>query len=237
MTSVPSQRPVYHLAADAQAAAIAAAGHIAARVRERLREADRFTLALSGGSTPRLMLDALSRESLPWEGVLIVQVDERIAPEGDPARNVNMVLETLVAPGLLPAANLLAMPVTAPDPEVAAAEYARILDARAGAPPRLDLVHLGLGEDGHTASLLPGDPALEVTDRSVAVTGIYQGHRRMTLTLPLLDAARERLWLATGASKSTMLTRLMDGDPGIPAGRVSPATARVFTDVEVRARG
>jgi 6-phosphogluconolactonase/glucosamine-6-phosphate isomerase/deaminase len=122
------------------------------------------------------------------------------------------------------------MPVEAANLEAAAAEYAVTLRDLAGTPPVLDLVHLGLGPDGHTASLVPGDPVLGVTTADVAVTGAYQGRRRMTLTYPALDRARSVLWLVTGADKTEMLRRLRDGDPTIPAGRVRSDRATVLAD-------
>lgn len=115
-------------------------------------------------------------------------------------------------------------------PEAAAAAYARLLEERAGRPPVLDLVHLGLGDDGHTASLFPSDPATRIERDWVAATGSHHGHRRITLTLPVLNGARELLWLACGSGKAAMLARLLDADASIPAGRVSQAHARVITD-------
>jgi 6-phosphogluconolactonase len=156
------------------------------------------------------MFAELAHHDLPWASVRIYQVDERVAADGDPDRNLTHLRQRL---GRLPAV-VLPMPVTAPDLDSAAAAYASQL------PGRFDLVHLGLGADGHTASLVPGDPVLEVADRLVAVTRPYQGHRRMTLTYPALARAEELLWLVSGADKHQALTRLLAADPSIPAGRV-----------------
>lgn len=215
---------------DAAAAASAAAEHIAGAARRAVASRGVFTLALSGGSTPARMLAALAGMRLPWDRVQIFQVDERVAPAGDPARNVNAVREALLAPGVLPEGNLHPMPVADGDLTAAADRYAAALAVAAGVPPRLDLVHLGLGDDGHTASLVPGDAAAQLRDRDVAVTGEYRGHRRMTLTFPALDRAGERLWLVAGAGKATMLARLAAGDRSIPAGRVTGQGAVVFCD-------
>lgn len=159
--------------------------------------------------------------TLQWERVTIYQVDERVAPEGDPDRNLTHLLQTISLEGAL---DVRPMPVTAPDLEAAAADYARAL------PEKLDLVHLGLGPDGHTASLVPGDSVLEVTDRAVAVTAPYQGRRRMTLTFAGIARAREVLWLVTGADKAGALARLLQGDRSIPAGRVAVHDTLVLAD-------
>jgi 6-phosphogluconolactonase/glucosamine-6-phosphate isomerase/deaminase len=158
---------------------------------------------------------------VPWELVTIYQVDERVAPDGDADRNLTHLRRSLPPAA---AADVRAMPVGAHDLEAAAADYARML------PERLDLVHLGLGPDGHTASLVPGDPVLEVADRDVAVTGAYQGRSRMTLTFPALDRAREVLWLVTGEDKVDALRRLLGGDETIPAGRVRTESQLVLAD-------
>jgi 6-phosphogluconolactonase len=179
-----------------------------------------FTLAVSGGRTPWRMF-ALLAGRLPWEGVTIYQVDERIAPAGDPDRNLTHLLQSLPPEA---AASVRPMPVEADALERAAAEYAAEL------PESFDLVHLGLGPDGHTASLVPGDAVLDVTDRAVAVTGEYQGRRRMTLTYPALDNARHRLWIVTGDDKVDALHRLLEGDRSIPAARVSTEEAVVVAD-------
>jgi 6-phosphogluconolactonase len=216
--------------ADADAVARQAAAVIAAEARTAVTARGRFLLAVSGGHTPWLMLRALANEEVPWEGVHVVQVDERVAPAGDPDRNLTHLRESLLAHAPLRPEQIHAMPVEAPDLEAAARRYAITLQQLAGAPPVLDLAHLGLGPDGHTASLVPGDPVLDITDADVALTGVYQGRRRMTLTYPLLNRSRRILWLVTGGEKAGMLARLRDGDRSIPAGRIRQDQALVLTD-------
>ena len=198
--------------------------------REAVAARGRFVFAVSGGHSPWVMLRVCAGEPLPWEKVHVFQVDERVAPAGDPDRNLTHLKESLLSRAPLPEANVHAMPVEAADLDAAARAYAKELERLVGSPPAFDLVHLGLGPDGHTASLVPGDPVLSVTDRDVAVTGPYMGHRRMTLTYPVLDRARSVLWLVTGEEKAPVLQRLMRGDPSIPAGRVSSARADVVAD-------
>ena len=195
--------------ADADAVAGAAAGVIAADARAAVAARGRFVMAVSGGHTPWIMLRALASEDVPWKNVHVVQVDERVAPAGDPDRNLTHLRESLLAHAPLPPAQIHAMPVESADLEAGAREYARTLEAIAGSPPVLDLAHLGLGPDGHTASLVPGDPVLAISDRDVGLTGVYMGRRRMTLTYPVLDRSRRILWLVTGAEKVPMLARLM----------------------------
>jgi len=215
---------------DADAVAREAARVIAAEARAAVAARGRFIVAISGGRTPWRMLRELAGEDVPWSGVHVVQVDERIAPAGDPDRNLTHLRESLLEHAPLPADRIYAMSVEEADVEVAARSYARILGQIAGAPPVLDLAHLGLGPDGHTASLVPGDPVLNVTDRDVALTGVYMGRRRMTLTYPMLDRSRRILWVVTGAEKVTMLPRLLAADPSIPAGRVRQEHASVLAD-------
>jgi 6-phosphogluconolactonase len=216
--------------ADADAVARAAAAIIAADARAAVAARGRFTVAVSGGHTPWVMLRALAGKEVPWGGVHVVQVDERVAPAGHPDRNLTHLRESLLEHAPLPPEQIHAMPVESPDLEAAAARYAETLREISGSPPVLDLVHLGLGPDGHTASLVPGDPVLGVIDADVALTGAYQGRRRMTLTYPALNRARRVLWVVTGDEKAGMLVRLRDGDRSIPAGRVRPDEALVLAD-------
>ncbi len=216
--------------ADADAVAAEAAKLIAAEARAAVASRGRFVMAVSGGRTPWPMLRALGGEDVPWAGVHVVQVDERIAPAGDPDRNLTHVQESLLAHAPLAADHIYAMPVEAADLDEAAGSYARLLEQIAGIPPVLDLAHLGLGSDGHTASLVPGDPVLDVAGRDVALTGIYMKRRRMTLTYQMLNRSRRILWLVTGAEKLAMLSRLRAADASIPAGRVRQDRALVLAD-------
>ena len=216
--------------ADAGAVAAEAARLIAAAARAAVAARGRFVVAVSGGRTPWRMLRALAGEDVPWAGVHVVQVDERIAPAGDPNRNLTHLRESLLEHAPLPADHIYAMPVEAADLDEAARSYARLLEDIAGTPPVLDLAHLGLGSDGHTASLVPGDPVLDVAGRDVALTGVYMNRRRMTLTYPMLNRSRRVLWLVTGPEKVAMLSRLRAADASIPAGRVQQEQALILAD-------
>lgn len=200
--------------------AAAAAELLAERLRDLTRNGKRASLAVSGGTTPWPMLRALASRNLPWPQLDIFQVDERIVPDGHAARNLAGPRNAL---GDRPVA-LHPMPVEASDLDQAAADYAKRL------PARLDIVQLGLGADGHTASLLPGDSALDVLDSDVALTGVYQGHRRMTLTYPAINRAGLVVWLVTGAEKREAVDRLLAGDETIPAGRVAAEEAVLVAD-------
>jgi 6-phosphogluconolactonase len=215
---------------DADAVARKAAEAIAADARASVLARGRFVMAVSGGHTPWQMLRALANEDVPWENLHVAQVDERVAPEGDPDRNLSHLRESLLEHAPLRPEQILAMPVEWPDLDAAAKGYAETLQKIAGSPPVLDLAHLGLGPDGHTASLVPGDPVLNVTDSDVALTGVYQERRRMTLTYPMLNRSRRILWLVTGSDKVAALQRLRDGDVSIPAGRIQAANALVLAD-------
>jgi 6-phosphogluconolactonase len=215
---------------DADSVARAAAATIAAAARAAIAARGRFALAVSGGHTPWIMLRALAGEAINLAGVHVVQVDERVAPDGHPDRNLTHLRESLLQHAPLRPEQIHAMPVESSDLEAASAQYALTLQAIAGSPPVLDLVHLGLGPDGHTASLVPGDTVLDVTDADVAPTGVYQGRRRMTLTYPMLNRARRILWVVTGSEKGEMLHRLRDGDMSIPAGRVRREQALLLAD-------
>jgi 6-phosphogluconolactonase len=214
---------------DCRAVAKRAADIIAAAARDAVAARGRFVVALSGGRTPWTMLRCLAHETLPWASVHIVQVDERVAPAGDPERNLTRLRQSLEdAP--LRDDRLHAMPVELDEPKLAIDRYAATLESLAGSPAVLDLVHLGLGSDGHTASLVPGDAVLEINDSDVAFAGPYQGTKRMTLTYPIINRARRILWVVTGAEKSTALKRLCAGDREIPAGRVQNDNALLLAD-------
>jgi 6-phosphogluconolactonase len=216
--------------ADAELVAREAAAIVAAEATAAISARGRFVMAVSGGHTPWLMLRALAHEDVAWEAVHLVQVDERVAPAGDPDRNLTHLLESLRGIASLSSDHIHAMPVEASDLELAASQYATVLNQIAGSPPVLDLVHLGLGPDGHTASLVPGTPVLEVTDADVALTGVYQRRRRMTLTYPIINRSLRILWLATGNDKTAMVRRLVDGDTEIPAGRINREHALILAD-------
>jgi len=216
--------------ADDESVARQGATFLAAAARSAVTARGRFLLAVSGGRTPWQVLRFLATEDVPWAGVQLFQVDERVAPDNDPDRNLTHLHETLLAKTPLRAEQIHAMPVLDPDLPAAAARYAQTLRRVAGEPPVLDLVHLGLGPDGHTASLVPGDPVLLVTEADVSSTGVYQGRSRMTLTYPVLNRARHILWLVTGAEKAEMLKRLQAGDTSIPAGRIRREQATVLAD-------
>ena len=222
--------------ADADSVARAGAAFTAAEARAAVAARGRFIVAFSGGHTPWQMLSALADEQIPWAGVHVVQVDERVAPAGDPDRNLTHLRESLLARCPLRPEQVHAMPVESADLEAARGRYALTLRQIAGSPAVLDLAHLGLGPDGHTASLVPGDPVLDVTDVDVALTGVYQGRRRMTLTYPALNRSRRIVWLITGREKAEMLARLCRGDRSIPAGRIDQRQALVLADHEAAAR-
>jgi 6-phosphogluconolactonase len=216
--------------ADAGSVARRAAEFIAEEARAAVQARGRFTLAVSGGRTPWQMLRALADLQLPWSAVHLYQVDERVAPAGDADRNLTHIRESLLGKVELSPGQVHPMPVEDRDLEAAAARYAHDLESVAGTPPVVDLVHLGLGPDGHTASLVPGDPVLRITNAEVGVTDTYQGRLRMTLTYPALDRARRILFVVTGAEKAEVLERLCGGDRSIPAGRVGQARALVIAD-------
>lgn len=211
------------VAGDEKAASRRAAELIAAAGDEAAAERGRFAFAMSGGRSPWAMLAILGElEEMPWDKTELFQVDERVAAPGDEARNLTHMVLGL---SMDHQATLRPMPVTQRDLDAAAREY------EASLPDRFDLVHLGLGPDGHTASLVPGDPVLDVTDRRVAMTEtFYQDHRRMTLTYSALNDARRIVWLVTGPDKPEALQKLLDGDESIPAGRVRNDNVVVVAD-------
>lgn len=218
--------------ADADAAAREAAKIIAAEARAVVAARGRFVMAVSGGQTPLQMLRALANEEISWNNTYVVQVDERVAPAEHADRNLTHLRKSLLAQVPLRPEQIYAMPVEEKDLEAAARTYAQVIQDLAGTPPVLDLAQLGLGLDGHTASLVPGDPVCEITDADVAITGYYQERRRMTLTYPMLNRSRRILWLVTGAEKAEIFVRLCDGDISIPAGRIRQDKALLLADRE-----
>jgi 6-phosphogluconolactonase len=205
---------------DDNSLADAAASYVAQRARDCVEAKGEFVFAFSGGKTPWAMFERLATLDVPWAQVTIFQVDERIAPEGDASRNLTNLQASL---GSLPA-TIRAMPVNDEDLEAAADRYAALI------PERFDIVHLGLGPDGHTASLIPGDPVLAVVDRLVSLTGVYHDERRMTLTYPAIARANQVLWLIAGTDKRAPLAQLLAGDESIPAGRVVAASSLIMAD-------
>ena len=205
---------------DEASLADAAAAYVAQRARDCVAAKGEFIFAFSGGKTPWAMFEQLATLEVPWEHVTIFQVDERIAPEGDASRNLTNLRASLGETS----ATIHAMPVNDDDLEVAATNYAALI------PERFDIVHLGMGPDGHTASLIPDDPVLDVVDRLVSLTGVYHDERRMTLTYPAIARANQLLWLIAGSDKSAPLAQLLSGDESIPAGRVVAASSLVMAD-------
>ena len=218
---------------DAERASVRAAELIAAALGTALRQRGRATLALSGGRTPEQMFRHLAGARVAWARVHVFQCDERVVPESDPRRNFATIAGFCMAAGV-PGTGEHAMPVMEGNLQLAAERYARELEAQAGRPPVLDVVHLGVGEDGHTASLVPGDPVLDATE-DVALTGCYRDTRRMTLTLPALSRARQRIWLVTGARKSLVLARLLAMDRDLVATRVVRADSTIVADTAAMA--
>jgi 6-phosphogluconolactonase len=202
---------------------------------ETLRSrADSYTLGLSGGRTPRLMFQAMAGLPLPWSQVHIFQVDERVAPVGSEDRNFTHLTDRLLELVEIPSENVHPMPVGPEDLVSACCSYERELQRITGGAP-LDLLQLGLGDDGHTASLAPGDPILDVTDRAIWHVESFNGLPRMSMTYPLINGAARILWLATGSAKAEMCRRLVAADHTIPAGRVAPENAILLVDQDAGA--
>ncbi|MBN7810751.1 6-phosphogluconolactonase [Algoriphagus sp. H41] len=207
-----------------------AANFIADRIRENIAKKDFFTMAISGGRTPWEMIKELAKQDLPWEKVFLFQVDERIAPDGHPDRNLTQLFKSIENTKLPTRLNIFPMHVVAEDLDEACQEYAETIK-RVTETGKLDLVHLGIGTDGHTASLIPGDEVLAVQDRDVALTSNpYQGRYRMTLTYPLINQAEKILWIITGEEKAEMLSRLLQQDPTIPAGSIGQEQTTILTE-------
>lgn len=207
-----------------------AAKYLEQKILGSIKEKGSFSMAISGGKTPWQMLKILTKAPLPWNRVNIFQVDEREAPDGHPDRNLTQLFKTLEDTGIITKVNIFPMPVVAENLEAACKEYADTIQEITG-DGVLDLVHLGMGADGHTASLIPGDQVCEVYDKDVAMTfGPYQGRMRMTLTYSSINRAKEIFWVITGDEKKEMVQRLIQKDQNIPAGKVSQENAFLITD-------
>ncbi|MGH8744506.1 MAG: 6-phosphogluconolactonase [Burkholderiales bacterium] len=220
---------------DAEAVSRRGAEFIARLAKDAVDERERFVMAVSGGNTPWQMFRNMATMDVPWKNIHVVQVDERVAPLGDSDRNLTQLQSSLLAHVPLPAQQIHLMQVEEADLNAAAVRYAGLLEQIAGSPPVLDLVELGLGLDGHTASLIPDDLALEAKGADVTVTSKYQGRRRMTLTYPIINRARCILWVVTGSAKAEVLARLALGDATMPAGRVNRERAFLLADREAAA--
>jgi 6-phosphogluconolactonase len=210
--------------------AAGAAAYLEQEIRDALTHQKSFSLAISGGRTPWEMLKILSKADLPWKRVNLFQVDERVAPDGHADRNLTQLFQAIAGTPMVTQLRIFPMPVLAEDLEEGCREYTQVLD-EVTEGKGLDLIHLGLGSDGHTASLVPGDGVMEVQDRLVACTqNTYQGRIRMTLTYPLLNSAKQLLWIVTGSEKQEMVQRLLQQDPSIPAGSIQQENALLLVD-------
>jgi len=210
--------------------AAGAAAYLEHQIREALAHQPSYSLAISGGRTPWEMLKILSKADLPWQRVNLFQVDERVAPDGHADRNLTQLFQAIAGTPMVTQLRIFPMPVLAEDLEEGCREYTEVLD-EVTEGKGLDLIHLGLGSDGHTASLVPGDGVMEVQDRLVACTqNLYQGRIRMTLTYPLLNSAKQLLWIVTGSEKQEMIQRLLQQDPSIPAGSIRQENALLMVD-------
>lgn len=215
---------------DAAAASQRAADCIAESMLACVTERGRFVMALSGGAEPWQAFRMLASKDLPWSSVHVLQVDERVVPAGHTDRNDTHLRESLIDRVRIPPDQMHSMPVEDPNLDAATERYAGLLQRIGGTPPVIDLLHLGLGQDGHTASLAPGDPVVDERGRDVALTREFRGHRRMTLTLPAINRARRILWLVVGARKADALARLLAGHSPDPAGRVREDVATLIAD-------
>lgn len=207
-----------------------AAEYVVAAAREAVAARGEFIVAFSGGTTPAPMFDALASADLPWDRTHILQVDERVAPDDDPARNLTGLQEHLLSRIAIPSENVHPMPVGIDDLDGALRAYCTMLRRVAGDPPTLDVAHLGLGADGHTASLTAQSVAGGTEERLAILTAEIAGHRRMTLTPPVLDRARRRLWVISGTDKRAAVRKLLAGDRTIPAGQLRREDSTVVLD-------
>ena len=218
------------LFSTADQVAAGAAAYLENEIREALHHQKSYSLAISGGRTPWEMLKILSKADLPWQRVNLFQVDERVAPDGHADRNLTQLFQAIAGTPMVTQLRIFPMPVLAEDLEKGCREYTQVLD-EVTEGKGLDLIHLGLGSDGHTASLVPGDGVMDVQDQLVACTqNTYQGRIRMTLTYPLLNSAKQLLWIVTGSEKQEMVQRLLKQDPSIPAGKIRQENALLMVD-------
>jgi 6-phosphogluconolactonase len=208
----------------------AAAAYLAQQITTTLATKSTFSMAISGGRTPWEMLKILAKADLTWQRVNLFQVDERVAPDGHADRNLTQLFQAIAGTPMVTQLRIFPMPVLAADLEEGCREYTQVIhEVTEG--KGLDLIHLGLGIDGHTASLVPEDGVMEVQDRLVACTqNTYQGRIRMTLTYPLLNSAKQLLWIVTGSEKQEMVKRLLQQDPSIPAGSIRQENALLLVD-------
>jgi 6-phosphogluconolactonase len=202
---------------------VGAARDIAAMLRAAADNRGTANVAFSGGSNAQPMLEALAAEDVPWARAHVYQVDERVAPDAHPDRNAVILQSALLDKVAIPESNVHLMPVAEPDLEGAAPAYGASL-------PRFDVLHMGIGEDGHTASWPPGDPVIDVRHQRVAIVGPFNGRLRMTITPAVVDTAHDIVFLVTGASKRPALERMLAGDPTIPATHVPGERTVVHAD-------
>jgi 6-phosphogluconolactonase len=228
-------RPEIEVRPNAASVAERAAELLTRYVRDDVARHGRATLAVSGGRTPQRVFEILATTGLPWELVDFFQVDERIAPAGHADRNSTQAAAALAAPLLRRPAAFHWMPVNEADLDAAAQRYAGELRLAAGVPPALGTVPLGLGADGHTASIFSGSPLTDGSPGEVAVTGEHLGRRRMTLTLTVLNGARRILWIVTGADKQAALAGLVAGDTSVVGSRVRRSGALILADADAAA--
>lgn len=219
---------------DNTALAARASELVAERLAKAVTDRGRATLAVSGGNTPAAFLAQLAQKDLRWEAIHVFQVDERVAPPGDPERNLTGLQAAFLDRVPMPPGNVHPMPVNDPDLEAAAAAYADEIRKVAGPEGRLDVVHLGLGDDGHAASWPPGDPVIDAAS-DVALVGPFNGRVRMTLTPLAVNRAGWIVWLIAGAAKAAVLPRLLAGDQALPASHVRRTDAIVLADADAAA--
>jgi 6-phosphogluconolactonase len=230
-------KPEIRIFDDLEQLSWAAAARFEEQVRVKALEKKSFSVALSGGTTPKRLYELLGSRTFAgrvrWPYVQVFQVDERCVPPDDPQSNYHMIRQALLASGPLPEENFHRLAAERPDREQAARAYAeemaRILLPEPGEWPRLDLIFLGIGADGHTASLFPGSKALdERTDWVTPSFAAQHNSYRLTLTLPVLNAAARVIFLVAGADKAETLRQVLEGPEGhFPAQLVQPAHGRL----------